>query len=195
MKHCRIVVADSDHNSRKTIQVMLNRAGYDIAGEARDGLDAEQIIREVRPDLVIIDVFLPGRNGYDVARVVDNERIAAIILTSPSYESGLVEKACEVGAFSFLVKPIEEVQLLPAVELALSNFQELLRLEEAISQLRDKLETRKLIERAKGILMETMGLTEAEAYRRIQKQSMNKRISMRAVAEAIILSHELSHRD
>ncbi len=195
MKHRRIVVADSDHNSRKTIQVMLNRAGYDIAGEAQDGLDAEQIIREVRPDLVIIDVFLPGRNGYDVARVVDNERIAAIILTSPSYEAELVEKACEVGAFSFLVKPIEEVQLLPAVALALSNFQELLRLEEAISQLRDKLETRKLIERAKGILMETMGLTEAEAYRRIQKQSMNKRISMRAVAEAIILSHELSHGD
>lgn len=191
MDRYRIVLADKDANARKNIGIVLNKAGYNVAGMAQNGLNAEKIIRDERPDLVIIDAYLPGKDGFELAQIVVHERMAAVIITSPSYESELLEKARDAGAFSFLVKPVEEASLLPAVELAVANFQELLNLESTIAELKEKLETRKLIERAKGILMETMGLTEAEAYKRIQRQSMNKRIPMRLVARAIILSHDV----
>jgi len=191
MDRYRIVLADRDVNSIKNMGVILKKAGYYIAGEAQDGLKAEKIIRDKKPDLVIIDAYLPGRDSFELAQTVINGRMAAVIITSPSYENELVEKARDVKAFSFLVKPVEEASLLPAVELATANFQEMLNLENTAVELKKKLETRKLIEKAKGILMETMGLTETEAYKRIQRQSMNKRIPMRAVAKAIILSYDV----
>lgn len=185
----RVVLADEDDVWRKNIGAILTKAGFLVIGEASDGITALKIIRARQPELVVADVALPGISGLELARIVYEDRIAPVLLTSSTWQQDLLEKAKEVHAFGFLVKPVDEATLLPAADVALALYQELQRLTKEVRKLREALETRKVVERAKGILMETLGLTEAEAYRRIQKQSMNRRLSMRAVAEAIILAH------
>lgn len=187
----RVVVVDNDAAWRKNIKAILTKMGFYVVGEAEDGLSGLKLVRTRQPDLLIVEAFLPGMDGLEVARIVHEDKLAPVVLTSSSHQQDLIEKAKVARAFAFLVKPVEESSLIPAVELALANYQEVVRLENQLKELKDTLETRKLIERAKGILMETMGLSEAEAFKRIQRQSMNKRISMRAVAEAIILAHNL----
>jgi len=162
-----------------------------VIGEAGDGLSALKLIRSRQPDLLIIAAELPGMDGLEVARIVHEDKLAPVIVLAAAQTPGLLEKAKDARVAALLIKPVEEASLLPAIEISLANYQEIIKLEKQIKELRETLETRKLVERAKGILMETLGLSEAEAFRRIQKQSMNKRLSMRQVAEAIILAQSL----
>jgi response regulator NasT len=191
MGEARVIIIDSDAAWRKNIKKMIGKMGYWVIGEAEDGLTGLKLVRARQPDLVIIEAFLPGMDGYELARIVHEDKLAPVILIASSTQQNVLEKAKTAKVFSFLVKPELEYNLIPAIELALTNYQEIIRLEGEIKELKETLETRKVIERAKGILMETMGISETEAFKRIQKQSMNKRISMRAVAEAIILAHNL----
>jgi len=187
----RIIVVDSDATWRKNIKAILAKMGYYVIGEAEEGMTGLKLVRTRQPDLVIIEAFLPGMDGHEVARIIHEDKLAPVILIASSTQQNLIEKAKLARVFAFLVKPELEYNLIPAVELALTNYQEIIKLEEKVKELKETLETRKIIERAKGILMETLKVPETEAFKRIQKQSMNKRISMRAVAEAIILAHNL----
>jgi response regulator NasT len=187
----RIIVVDSDATWRKNIKAILAKMGYYVIGEAEEGMTGLKLVRTRQPELVIIEAFLPGMDGHEVARIIHEDKLAPVILIASSTQQNLIEKAKLARVFAFLVKPDLEYNLIPAVELALTNYQEIIKLEEKVKELKETLETRKIIERAKGILMETLKVPETEAFKRIQKQSMNKRISMRAVAEAIILAHNL----
>lgn len=187
----RIVMADADAAWRKNIKAMLSKCGYWVVGEAGDGVSALKLVRSRQPDLLIIDAALHGMDGLQVARIAHEDKLTPVVATSSSSHQSIMEKAKEARVYALLFKPVSESSLLPAVELALVNYQEVINLEKNIKDLKETLETRKLVERAKGILMETMGLSEPEAFRRMQRQSMNQRVSMRVVAEAVIMSYEL----
>ncbi len=191
MSEYRIVLADADTTWSKNIKAMLSKYGYWVVGEAGDGVSALKIIRSRQPDLLIIDASLPGMDGLQIARIAHEDKLAPVLVTSSSSHHGIMEKAREARVYALLFKPVSESTLLPAVELALVNYQEVINLERNIRDLKETLATRKLVERAKGILMESMGLTEPESFRRMQRQSMNQRVSMRVVAEAVIMSYEL----
>lgn len=191
MAESRIILVDSDAAWRKNIKAILTRAGYWVVGEAADGLSALKMVRSRQPDLLVISAELPGMDGLEVARIVHEDKLAPVVVLAAGQSQGLLERAKNARVAALLIKPVDEGSLLPAIEISLVNYQEIVRLEKEVEDLKNALETRKLVERAKGILMETLGITEAEAFRRIQKQSMNKRVSMRQVAEAIILAHSL----
>ncbi|SHF44279.1 response regulator receiver and ANTAR domain protein [Desulfofundulus australicus DSM 11792] len=191
MAEQRIVLVDSDATWRKSIKAVLTKLGYWVVGEAADGLSGLKLVRSRQPDLLIIEAGVPGMDGLEVARILHEDKLAPVVVLVSSMSPGLLEKAKEARVSALLTKPVDESTLLSAVELALANYQEIIKLESQVQELKEALETRKLVEKAKGILMETLGLTEAEAFRRMQKSSMDKRISMRQVAEAIILAHNL----
>ncbi|AGL01778.1 ANTAR domain-containing response regulator [Desulfoscipio gibsoniae] len=189
----RVILVDADSVWRKNVKSMLTKYGHWVVGEAGDGLSAIKLVRSREPDLLIIDAALPGgMDGLQVAKIVHEDKLAPVIATSSSDQHGILEKAKEARVFALLIKPVGEASLLPAVELALANYQEITALEQKIKDLQETLETRKIVERAKGILMETQGLTEAEAFKRMQRQSMNKRVNIRLVAEAVIMAHSLN---
>lgn len=187
----RVILADSDMQWRKTIKAIITKAGFSVVGEAEDGLNALKQVRSRQPDLLIIEAMGQGMSGLEVARLLYEDKLAPVVVFASLINNEILEKAKEAHAAALLAKTVDEVNLLAVIEIALTNYQELIRLENQVSELKETLETRKAIERAKGILMETIGLTEAEAFKRMQKQSMNKRISMRQLAEAIILTHNL----
>ncbi|MCL6610112.1 MAG: ANTAR domain-containing protein [Peptococcaceae bacterium] len=191
MAEQRIVLVDSDPNWRKSLKSMLTKLGYWVVGESGDGLNALKMVRSRQPDLVIIDAGVSGMDGFEVAKIIHEDKLAPVIVLASAHSQAMIEKAKEARVSALLTKPVDETGILPAIELALANYGEIVKLENKVKELKEILETRKLLERAKGILMETMGLTEAEAFRRMQKQSMDKRISMRQVAEAVILAHNL----
>jgi len=187
----RVVVAVEDAALLGVIKSLLSKAGYLITGEACDGLTALKLVRSREPDALVVEAFMPGMDGFEVARIVHEDRLAAVIMLVSAAEQKLIERAKASKVLALLAKSDLENNLVPALELSLANFQELTRLEDQIRELKESLEARKVIERAKGILMETLNISESEAYRRLQKQSMDKRISMKAVAEAIILAHNI----
>jgi len=174
------------------LREMLTNLGYLVVGEVADGTSAVNLARELRPGIVIMDIKMPDMDGIDAARILTQERIAPVVLLTAYSQSELIERAKDAGVVGYIVKPIRESDLAPAIEVALARFGELRALEREVGDLKDALETRKLVDRAKGILMDTQGLSEADAFRRIQKMSMNTRKSMKQVAEAIILAHEAS---
>jgi len=186
----RVVIADDESIIRMDLKEMLTHAGYLVVGEAGDGMSAVHLARKVRPDLVIMDIKMPGLDGVSAAKVLTEEQIAPVLLLTAYSERELIDAAREAGVVAYLVKPFREAELLPAMEIALARFQEFEELRREVEDLRDALETRKLVERAKGILMDSQGLTEAEAFRRIQQISMNTRRPMREVASAILLAQE-----
>jgi response regulator NasT len=191
----RVVIADDEPIIRMDLREMLTNLGYLVVGEAADGTSAVNLARELRPDIVIMDIKMPDLDGIDAARILTQERIAPVLLLTAYSQSELVERAKEAGVVGYIVKPIRESDLAPAIEVALARFAELRALEREVGDLKDALETRKLVDRAKGILMDTQGLTEAQAFRRIQTMSMNTRKAMKQVAEAIILAYEASKAD
>jgi response regulator NasT len=156
-----------------------------------DGRSAVNQARELRPDVVIMDIRMPDMDGIEAARVLTEERIAPVVLLSAYSQRELVQRAREAGVVAYLVKPYREEELSPAIEVALARFAEFKDLQKQVSDLQEALETRKLVDRAKGILMDKQGLTEAEAFRKIQKMSMDNRKPMKDVAEAIILAHQV----
>jgi response regulator NasT len=160
-------------------------------GEAGDGRSALDLARKLQPDLVIMDIRMPGVDGIAAAEELTRERIAPVVLLTAYSDQGLVERAREAGVVGYVVKPFRQSELMPVIELSLTRFEEFRSLEREIGDLKEALETRKLVERAKGVLMEVHGLRESEAFHRIRKTSMDTRKSMKEVAEAVLLSHEL----
>jgi response regulator NasT len=187
----RVVLVDENNVWRKNIKAMLTKADLMVIGEAEDGITGLKLIRARQPDIVLIEAMLPGMTGLELASIVHGDKLAPVIMMCNAYYQDLLAKAVSAHVYGFLVKPVDEHQLIASVEVATARYAEIVNIEDEIRQLKDKLETRKILEKAKGILMNTLGLNEAEAFRRIQKQSMNRRISMRAVAEAIILTHNM----
>jgi response regulator NasT len=187
----RIVIADDEPIIRLDLKNMLAALGYDVVGEAGDGAKAVEAARNLSPDLVILDIKMPNMDGIDAAKLISEEKIAPILFLTAYSDVDLVHRAKEAGVYSYLVKPFKEADLLPAIEIAMSRWEELQELDKHAKDLEDKLETRKAVDRAKGILMDQYGLKEQEAFRRIQVQSMNTRKSMREIAEAIIIAHNV----
>jgi len=187
----RIVIADDESLIRLDLREMLVELGYDIVGEAGDGRSALELARKLRPDLVIMDIRMPGVDGIAAAEELTRDRIAPVVLLTAYSDQGLVERARDAGVVGYVVKPFRQSELMPVIELSLTRFEEFRSLEREIGDLKEALETRKLVERAKGVLMEVHGLRESEAFHRIRKTSMDTRKSMKEVAEAVLLSHEL----
>ncbi|MDN5293236.1 MAG: two-component system, response regulator PdtaR [Eubacteriales bacterium] len=195
MKQYRVVIADSDPACRKTLKTMLQQAGYVVVGEAHDGLSTIKLIRNRQPDLVIMEDRLAMADGEEVATIVQEEALAPVILMTSYDQIQFSDRDKTLREYAYVIKPVSEQNLFPIIELVMRYYRRIRELEEEVARLKDMLETRKLVEKAKGILMETLGLSEAEAFRRIQKQSMDKRMSMKAVAKAIILAYELQAAD
>ncbi len=191
MERTRVIVADDESLIRMDLREMLTNLGYLVVGEVADGRSAVNQARELRPDVVIMDIKMPDMDGIEAARVLTEERIAPVVLLSAYSQRELVQRAREAGVVAYLVKPYREEELTPAIEVALARFAEFKDLQKQVSDLTEALETRKLVDRAKGILMDKQGLTEAEAFRKIQKMSMDNRKPMKEVAEAIILAHQV----
>jgi two-component system, response regulator PdtaR len=181
----RVLVAEDESLIRLDIVETLKENGFEVVGEASDGAMAVELATKLKPDLVVMDIKMPNLDGISAAEQIGTLKIPVVLLTAFSQRE-LVERAAEVGAMAFVVKPFTSNDLMPAIEIALSRHQQLLALESEISDLSERLETRKLVERAKGILSEKMALTEPEAFRWIQKASMDRRLSMAEVSRTVI---------
>ncbi|MCC7102953.1 MAG: response regulator [Fimbriimonadaceae bacterium] len=191
MSQYRVLIADDDPIIRMDLKQMLERLDYEVVAEAGDGQVAVDLAQTHQPDVCVLDVKMPQMDGIEAARQIADNGIAPVILLTAFSDRELVDRARESGVFGYLVKPFKPNDLLPAIEVARSRFEENQALGKEAADAKDKLEMRKLLDKAKGILMATLGVTEAEAYRRIQQQSMNNRKSMREVAEAVILAQSV----
>jgi response regulator NasT len=186
MQPLRIVIADNESIIRMDLKEILEEAGHTIVGEAVDGVKAVDLARKHKPDLVIMDIKMPEMDGISAAKIISNEKIAPVLLLTAFSQKEIVDKVKDSGVLAYLVKPVKEANLFPAMEIALSRWQEFAELERELEGIKNSLETRKILDRAKGILMDAYSLNESEAYRRIQQYSMSKRKSIREVAEAIV---------
>lgn len=190
MERTRVIIADDESIVRMDLKEMLTNLNYLVVGEVGDGRSAVNLARELKPDVVLMDIKMPDMDGIEAAKILTEEQIAPVVLLTAYSQKDLVERAKEAGVVGYLVKPFREADLLPAIEVALSRFKEFRQVHQEVQDLQYALETRKLVDRAKGILMDVQGLDEQEAFRRIQKMSMNTRKPMKEVAEAIILAHK-----
>ncbi|MDY3678533.1 MAG: response regulator [Actinomyces urogenitalis] len=182
----RVLVAEDETLIRLDIVETLTEAGYEVVAEAADGEQAVALADEFEPDLCVMDVKMPVMDGITAAeKILDNHSVAVVMLTAFS-QTELVERASAAGAMAYVVKPFTPADLVPALEIAASRHEEIQSLENEISDLQERFETRKRVDRAKGLLMEKMGLSEPEAFRWLQKTSMNRRLTMREVADAVI---------
>lgn len=186
----RILIADDEPIIRLDLKLMLESLGYEVVAECGDGVQAIEMARKLNPELCILDVKMPVLDGIDAVRVLAQENIAPAILLTAYSDKELVDRAKEAGAFAYLVKPFKPADLPPAIEVARSRFEQHLALSKELEDVADRLEARKAVDRAKGVLMKNHGITEAEAYRMIQQESMNRRLSMRAIAEELVTKHE-----
>jgi response regulator NasT len=180
------VVAEDEALIRLDVVEMLRDAGFDVVGEAGDGEHAVRLAEELRPDLVVLDVKMPVLDGISAAERIVKARIAPVVLLTAFSQRELVERARDVGAMAYVVKPFTAADLLPALEIAVSRHQQIVALEAEIADLSDRFETRKLVDRAKGLLQAKFGMSEPDAFRWIQKTSMDKRLTMREVAAAVV---------
>jgi len=182
----RVLIAEDEALIRLDLKEMLEEEGFDVVAEVSDGASAVRLARELKPDLVILDVKMPIMDGIDAAEQIAAERLSAILILTAFSQRELVEKARRAGAMAYLVKPFQKHDLLPAVQIATGRFRELSDVEQERDDLADQLEIRKLVERAKGLLQEHESLTEADAFRALQRSAMERRITMRDVAEQVI---------
>ena len=186
MAPTRVVIAEDEAIIRLDLAETLVEEGYDVVGEANRGDDAVALVRELRPDVAVLDIKMPGLDGLSAAREIAAERLAAVVILTAFSQRELVERARDAGALAYLVKPFQRSELVPAIELALARFTELRDLAEQSASLSRQLETRKVVDRAKGMLMDTHGMSEADAFSFIQRAAMSGRTTMAAVAEQIL---------
>lgn len=182
----RVVVAEDEALIRLDLKEMLEESGYLVVGEAGDGETAVRLVEELRPDVVFMDVKMPVLDGISAAERIGRSRAAPVIMLTAFGQRELVERARDAGATAYLVKPFQKVDLVPAIELAVARFAETAALEREVADLGDRLATRTLVDRAKARLQDEHGWSEAEAFRWVQKASMDRRLSMREVAEAVL---------
>ena len=182
----RAVVAEDEALIRMDVVETLREAGFDVVGEAGDGAEAVRLAVELRPDIVVMDVKMPVMDGITAAEQIAKEHTAPVVLLTAFSQTELVERARDAGAMAYVVKPFTPADLIPAVEIAISRYAQISALSEEIADLTERFETRKRVDRAKGLLMTKMGLTEPESFRWIQKTSMDRRLTMREVADAVI---------
>lgn len=190
MRSLKIVIADDESIIRMDLRQMLEEAGHEVIAEATDGLQAIELVRSFYPDLVIMDVKMPKMDGIEAAGIINKEHLSPVLLLTAYSQQDVVQSANASGVIAYLVKPIKEEQLFPAIEIAISRFGDIQELEKQIAGLKDTLEMRKLIERAKGIIMEVHGFKEDIAYKKLQQYAMNKRKSIKEIAQAVIKSYE-----
>jgi two-component system, response regulator PdtaR len=182
----RVLVVEDEALIRLDLTEMLREEGYVVAGEAADGEQAIELARSLRPDLVIMDVKMPKVDGIAAAASIVGERIAPVVMLTAFSQRDLIEQARDAGAMAYLVKPFARHELVPAIELAVSRFAERRALEDEVATLTERLETRKLVDRAKGLLMTRRQMSEPDAFRWIQRTAMDRRTTMKAVAEAVV---------
>jgi AmiR/NasT family two-component response regulator len=185
----RVLIAEDEALIRMDLREMLAEEGHDVVGEARDGAEAIALARSLRPDVIFMDVKMPGTDGITAARVIGSEAIAPVVMVTAFSQQGYIEDAAEAGAMAYLVKPFSKRDILPAMAVAVSRFAETRALADEVAELSERLETRKVVDRAKAALM-AKGQSEADAFRFLQKLAMDKRKSLREVAEAILLASE-----
>lgn len=186
----RILIAEDEALIRMDLREMLEEEGHDVVGEARDGAQAVELARSTRPDIIFMDVKMPNVDGIEAAKTIAAESIAPVVMVTAYSQASLVDEAARAGAMGYVVKPFTRAEIVPAMQIAVSRFAEMTALEGQVGDLTERLETRKLLDRAKGILM-AGGLSEPDAFKRLQKQAMDKRRSLREVAEAVITAHEV----
>lgn len=192
---CRILIADDESLIRLDLREMLTHLGYEVVADVGDGQAALELARKLRPDIVIMDIQMPVIDGISAAELLTGEQIAPVVLLTAYSDQELVERAKSAGVVGYLVKPFREAELLPVIELSLTRFAEFTALRSEVGDLKEALESRKIVERAKGVLMDSHGMSESEAFRRIRKTSMDARKSMREVAEALLLTHEMERTE
>jgi response regulator NasT len=182
----RVVIAEDEAIIRLDLKETLEEEGYEVVGETGRGDEAVELVREHGPDLVILDIRMPGLDGLSAAREIAGERRAAVLILTAYSQRDLIEQARDAGALAYLVKPFQKTELLPAVEVALGRFREMQALHDQTASLEESLEARKLVDRAKGLLMDRHGLSEADAFSFVQKSAMSERVTMREIAEKVI---------
>jgi two-component system, response regulator PdtaR len=182
----RVIVAEDESLIRIDIVETLRDNGFEVIAEAGDGEKAVALAEELRPDLVVMDVKMPLMDGISAAEILTQKKIAPVVLLTAFSQRELVERASEAGALAYVVKPFTPSDLIPAIDIALGRYAQIQALEDEVADMAERLETRKILDRAKGILNNTMGLTEPEAFRWIQKASMDRRLTMKEVAQTVI---------
>jgi AmiR/NasT family two-component response regulator len=182
----RIVIAEDEAIIRLDLKESLEDEGYEVVGETGRGDEAVTLVRDLGPDVVILDIKMPGKDGIEAAREINQDRLAAVLLLTAFSQRDLIKQASEAGALAYLVKPFQRSELVPAIELALGRFRDLRAIEGEAAELQERLETRKVVDRAKGRLMDEQGMTEGDAYRFIQQRAMEERSSMRVVADEVL---------
>lgn len=187
----RIVIAEDEAIIRLDLREMLEEEGYLVVGEAGRGDQAVQLVEELQPDLVVLDVKMPGMDGIEAARQICSKGICGVLMLTAFSQREVVEQARDAGALAYLVKPFQKAELVPAIELAHARFREMRALTAEVTELGERLEVRKLLDRAKGRLIDEFGMTESAAFGYVQKRAMSQRESMRAVAEAILRGEQL----
>jgi AmiR/NasT family two-component response regulator len=186
----RVLVAEDEAIIRLDLAEMLEEAGYDVVGQASDGEQAVALATSLRPDIVIMDVKMPVMDGISAAEQIGKERICPVVMLTAFSQTELVERARDAGVMAYIVKPFTASDVTPALDIALSRWAELKTLEAEIADLGDRLETRKAVDRAKGVLMTKLKISEADAFRWIQKTAMDRRMGMREVADAVVAGME-----
>ncbi|HAP93711.1 MAG TPA: response regulator [Desulfotomaculum sp.] len=184
----RVVVADSDLSFRRKLKDILNHAGYLVTGEPARGKETLQMVFQIEPDLVVLESRLPGSEGIDVAGIIGEHMVAPVVLTVDGRRQDLGELVRKTGVYGILAKPLQEMSVLPVLETAIVCFEQVVKLQKQVNELRKKLEARRLVEQAKGLLMESKGLTEQQAYKYLQRLSMDQCLPIAKVARQVVLS-------